>query len=298
MSPESQNFHKELKEDVQGLVAGKPQRKFSEYKTTICRSSPQLLVSKWFVGTPATETKKRKQREAKENKQEKKRANKPAARMSSQQNSATLGAATGTIIDFPSDSEDHSMGREGEPGQGEEIAIELYSDGEGNGETWTWSEDEHKPLTEMRPSKRAKARKSPTPSDTPEVEITAYIEVVSAPRTLKAKPTTVTRGPFFFTLDSTYFSFLSSVATCAAGGKGTPSVNAIDKAQLTWKLSVPANDRKKPLSDEDGFRALLKKVAEVIGRKKDCSVVIMLPPLSKIATNVSYVIFRPSFIIC
>ena len=51
-----------------------------------------------------------------------------------------------------------------------------------------------------------------------------------------------------------YFHFLSLVATCAAGtGKGTPAVTAIDKNQLTWKLSVPANDRKKPLSDEDGF---------------------------------------------
>ena len=50
---------------------------------------------------------------------------------------------------------------------------------------------------------------------------------------------------------------------------------------------MPANDRKKPLSDEDGFQALLKKVAELMGRKKDCSVVVMLPPLLKVASNVS-----------
>jgi hypothetical protein len=103
---------------------------------------------------------------------------------------------------------------------------------------------------------------------------------------------------FFFTLDYMYFCFLSSVATCAAGTKGTPLVTAINKNQLTWKLSVPANDRKKPLSDKDGFRVLLRKVAEVIGRKKDCSMVIMLSPLSKIATNMSSMIFRPLFIIC
>ena len=88
-------------------------------------------------------------------------------------------------------------------------------------------------------------------------------------------------------LDYMYFSFLSSVASCAAGTKGTTPVTTIDKTQLTWKLSMPANDRKKPLSDEDGFRALLKKVTELMGRKKDCSVVVMLPPLSKVASNVS-----------
>ena len=256
-------------------------------------------MGKWFVGTPATEDKKRKQREAKEKKQAKKQIRKPHSRMAPPQRSASIPLASGAMA-ATSDGEDHFMGSDLErvsEGEDLETVIEIYSNVEGDGETWT--EDDNKPLADIRPSKRAKARKSPMPSDTPEIEITAYVEVVSAPHTLKAKPTSVTRGPFFFTLDYTYFRFLSSVATCAAGtGKGTPAVTAIDKNQLTWKLSVPANDRKKPLSDEDGFRALLKKVAEVIGRKKDCSVVIMLPPLSKIATNVSSVIFRPSFIIC
>ena len=241
-------------------------------------------MSKWFVGTPATEDKKQKPREAKERKQAKKQTYKLPTRLPSQQHLASAPHASGlaTEINHPSDSKDHLMGaltREGKPTEGGEMVIEIYSDGDRE------SEDNDKPV--IRPSKRMKARKSPTPSDTPEIEITAYIEVVSAPCTLKAKPTSVTRGPFFFTLENTYFQFLSSIAGCATGAQGIPSVAAIDKTQLTWKLSVPANDRKKPLSDKDGFRALLKKVAEVIGRKKDCSVIIMLPPLSKITRNVS-----------
>lgn len=235
------------------------------------------------MGTPATEDKKRKQREAKGSKQAKKQTNKSPTRLLSQQHSANVSHAFGmaTEIDLPSDSEDHLTGM-GKYREDEETVIEIYSDVEGDRE----SEDNNKPV--IRPSKRMKTRKSPTPSDIPGIEITAYVEVVSAPRTLKAKPTSVTRGPFFFTLDYTYFQFLLSIATCAAAGGAQPSIAAIDKTQMSWKLSVPANDRKKPLSDEDGFRALLKKVAEVIGRKKDCSVIIMLPPLSRIARNVSF----------
>lgn len=239
------------------------------------------------MGTPATEARKRKTREGKEKKQAKKQLSKPHSRMAPQQHSgSTSGAATTTVIDVPSDDEDSFMGSDLErEDRVREMAIKVYSDVEGNRETW--SEDDNKQLADIRPTKRAKTQRSPTPSDTLEDEITAYVEVVSPPHSLKGKPTSVTRGPFFFTLDYTYFSFLSLVASCAAGTKGTTPVTTIDKTQLTWKLSVPANDRKKLLSDEDGFRALLKKVAELMGRKKDCSVVVMLPPLSKVASNVS-----------
>ena len=203
------------------------------------------------MGTPATEDKKRKQREVKAQKRKKakKQTNKPCTRLPSQQHSASVPHASGsaTEINLHSNSEDHLMG-ESKSGDGREMVIEIYSDLEGDSE----SEDDNKPVI-TRPSKRMKAQKSPTPSDTPEIEITAYVEVVSAPRTLKAKPTSVTHGPFFFTLNYTYFQFLSSIAACAAGAQGMPSVDAIDKTQLSWKLSVPANDRKKPLSTKMAF---------------------------------------------
>ena len=115
-------------------------------------------------------------------------------------------------------------------------------------------------------------------------EVTVYVELVSPQRTLKSKPTVSNRGPFFFNLTSTFHEFLQSLVLCTTG---LPSVGAIAKVHLTWKLAVPANDRSKPLYDDSGFRALVKRVKEVLDKKKDCAIVVSLPPPSKVPKHVS-----------
>jgi hypothetical protein len=152
-------------------------------------------------------------------------------------------------------------------------------------------DSESEEMEDVRPFKKPK----PVQELVEAIEITAYVEIVSPPRTLKAKPTSVTCGPFFFTLESSYPEFLQSVTVCASVGNSVSSNGAIDKGQLGWKLSVPANDRKKPLSDERGYRALLKKMKVLSDKKKDCTIVIMLPPLSKVARNVSFRRLQISF---
>jgi hypothetical protein len=92
--------------------------------------------------------------------------------------------------------------------------------------------------------------------------------------------------PPFFTLESSYDEFLQSIATCTISSKGVPSVSAIDKTQLSWKLSVPANDRKKVISNEPGYQALIKKAAEILGKKKDCLIVVFVPQPSQVAKKV------------
>jgi hypothetical protein len=118
-------------------------------------------------------------------------------------------------------------------------------------------------------------------------KITAYIEIVTAPRTLKEKPTPLSRGPFFFNLDTTRIDFLQSLASCCVEGHYAPTITSINHHQLFWKLQVPANDRKRPLSTEDGFRALIDKLADLSQKKKDTTIILSLPPLTRVAANVS-----------
>ncbi|KIK04473.1 hypothetical protein K443DRAFT_57212, partial [Laccaria amethystina LaAM-08-1] len=116
-------------------------------------------------------------------------------------------------------------------------------------------------------------------------KITAYIEIVAAPRTLKEKPTPLSRGPFFFNLDTTRIDFLQSLASCCVEGHYAPTITSINHHQLFWKLQVPANDRKRPLSTEDGFRVLIDKLADLSQKKKDTTIILSLPPLTRVAAN-------------
>ena len=122
-------------------------------------------------------------------------------------------------------------------------------------------------------------------------KITAYIEIITAPRTLREKPTPLSRGPFFFNLDTTRIEFLQSLASCCAEGHYAPTITSINHHQLFWKLQVPANDRKRPLSTEDGFHALIDKLADLSQKKKDTTIILSLPPLMRVAANVSCYLF-------
>ena len=148
--PEDTNtkqFHNELQQDVQKLVSGKPQCKLAEYQQFFfIEFSCQLLVGKWFVGTPATEAKKRKNHEALT---EKKRGKKPPPRVQPQRRPV----APAQNVDLPFESEDGLMdGVHGDPGGAEEFVVGSNSGGEDGGEAD--SEDGNK--SGDRPSKKAK----------------------------------------------------------------------------------------------------------------------------------------------
>jgi len=118
--------------------------------------------------------------------------------------------------------------------------------------------------------------------------ITAYIDIVNPPRSTKSKETTVTRGPFFFTTETTHFEFLQLIAS-AATEKNIPIINSINQAQLLWKLNVPANDKKKLLTNEQGYQALIAilKNRVTVEKSKDSSITVIMPPLLKNTSSVS-----------
>ena len=119
------------------------------------------------------------------------------------------------------------------------------------------------------------------------LKITAYIEIITALCTLKEKLMPLSCGLFFFNLDTTRIDFLQSLASCCIEGHYVPIITSISHHQLFWKLQVPANDRKQLLSTEDGFHVLIDKLADLSQKKKDTTIISSLPPLTRVAANVS-----------
>jgi hypothetical protein len=111
--------------------------------------------------------------------------------------------------------------------------------------------------------------------------ITAYIDIISPARTQRTKETTITRGPFFFTLGTSHHEFLQLLAACAVEKNFIPAVSSINQNQLFWKLLVPANDKKKPLYNEQGYHALITKLKALSEKGKELSVTLLMPPMLK-----------------
>jgi hypothetical protein len=124
-----------------------------------------------------------------------------------------------------------------------------------------------------RPTKKART-----------TEITAYINVETPARTTKLKPTIDACGPFFFTLESTHDNFLTVLAKTIQPTAGIQSINQL---KLFWKLNVPANDKQKPLGNPSGFRAMTTKLSELLAKNKDTTITLTLPPLLRVALQVS-----------
>jgi len=96
------------------------------------------------------------------------------------------------------------------------------------------------------------------------------------------KETTTTRGPFFFTTETTHQEFLHLLAACADDGNKVPNVVSINQALLLWKLNVPANDKKKPLANGQGYQAMIGILKNRLTEKsKDRTVTLIMPPLLK-----------------
>jgi len=84
------------------------------------------------------------------------------------------------------------------------------------------------------------------------------------------KPAAAVKGPFFF---STTDSFASFKKTVAAALPCKVKLLPIDKMQ--WAYEKPKNATRKPLSTEDGFKAMVLSLEE---RRKDLVVVLSMPP--------------------
>jgi hypothetical protein len=132
---------------------------------------------------------------------------------------------------------------------------------------------------EPPPSK--KQRRQPLES------MTAYIDIISPPRTQKTKETSEARGPFFFTTKTPHREFLQSIANCAVDPNFIPLISSINQNRLQWKLNTPANDKKKPLSSESGYKALIVKLVSQIEKGRDTTITIFMPPMLKIHQDVS-----------
>lgn len=120
-------------------------------------------------------------------------------------------------------------------------------------------------------------------------KLTAYMDIISPPRTLKGKLTTNSRSPFFFTVETTHEEFLQLVANCGVAANYAPTIGSINQSQLTWKQSVPASDKKKPLSNLDSYQAMITKLQLLLEKGKDTTIILSSPPLARVARNVCHI---------
>jgi hypothetical protein len=111
--------------------------------------------------------------------------------------------------------------------------------------------------------------------------ITSYIDIISPARTQQMKETTITHGPFFFALGTSHHEFLQLLAACAVEKNFIPAVSSVNQNQLFWKLLVPANDKKKPHYNEQGYQALITKLKALSEKGKELSVTLLMPPMLK-----------------
>jgi hypothetical protein len=88
-----------------------------------------------------------------------------------------------------------------------------------------------------------------------------------------ALPTVIMRGPFFSSVDTEYQAFKSHIA------KVLPcKMSNIPCKQIQWKYEKPNNDKKKPMTDQMGYEAM---IVSLKGRTKDLVVNIYMPPPQK-----------------
>ena len=220
-----------------------------------------LSVRKWFVGTPATEAKKRKKAAPKARKKTAKAQKAahvlPAVEELSKLIPATTSESQEDLGPVVEGSEEHSrdLSDVSNPDAVSIVGTDDSDDSDGE------------PLPK-------KMKNFP--------RVTAYIDIVSPARSTKTKETTITHGPFFFTTETTHCEFLQLVATCASDSNHIFPVASINQGQLLWKLNVPANDKKKPLSNEQGYQALIAILTNwLMEKSKDSTITLIMPPLLK-----------------
>ena len=234
-------------------------------------------VQKWFVGTPATEAKKRKKAPAKARKKGTK-ANAPSPISSTVTivGDDLAGSVTTDSVVQDADFGEGGMDLSGASDVGCLDAVSIAGSDAG--------------LSEAEDDEPASKKTKILP------KITAYIDIISPARSAKVKETTITRGPFFFTTETTHQEFLRLLATCADDGNAVPNVVSINQAQLLWKLNVPANDKKKPLANGQGYQAMIGILTNRLTEKsKDSTITLIMPPLLKNIRAVCIFILCPLY---
>jgi len=230
-------------------------------------------VQKWFVATPSLIAHRQKA-----TRKRKKGAIKRAPALRASKPTTRTGTSKSAL---PSDTESVEVlggsGRE----EAEEGEDDIYTeDGKGDQEVEADnpSDIDNDQSDEPPPSKKQRRPES----------LTAYIDIISPPRTQRTKETSEARGPFFFTTKTPHHEFLQSIANCAVDPNFTPLISSINQSRLQWKLNTPANDKKKPLSSESGYKALIVKLVSQIEKGRDTTITIFMPPMLKTRQDVSH----------
>lgn len=239
--------------------------------------SHELSVQNWFVATPSLIAQRQKATRKRKNEAIKGtpalRAQKPTTRVSTSKSA------------LPSDSESVEVLQVGGSGWEEvEVDDDIYSEdskGDQEAEANNPSDIDDDQPEEPPPSKK---QRRPEPLES----LTAYIDIISPPRTQRAKETSEARGPFFFTTKTPHREFLQSIASCAVDANFSPLISSINQNRLQWKLNTPANDKKKPLSSESGYKALIVKLVSQIEKGRDTTITVFMPPMLKVRQDVSH----------
>jgi hypothetical protein len=223
----------------------------------------ETSVQKWFVATPSLIA--HQQKATRKRKGTIKRAPPPSLRAPSQK-AKTHTAGSTSKSGLPSDTESVEI-LEGSGRDSEEVEEGLGEDDfyaedpnlkggqEPEAEANNPSDIDDDQSDEPPPSKKQRRLES----------LTAYIDIISPPRTQKTKETSEARGPFFFTTKTPHREFLQSIlANSAVDPNFIPLISSINQNRLQWKLNTPANDKKKPLSSESGYKALIVKLGSQI----------------------------------
>jgi hypothetical protein len=126
----------------------------------------------------------------------------------------------------------------------------------------------------------------PAATAVPIEDITAYVSIVTPPRTVKAKPFISNGGVFNFTFTTSFNTFLALLSDAAAGDGRTVDLSALQTSKIEWKKEAPARDPLKPLSSPTAYSAMLKTLKVMKESKKELTIRVQMPPLQPMALNV------------
>lgn len=114
------------------------------------------------------------------------------------------------------------------------------------------------------------------------LEVAVYIEIESlkptaAPRKGAKAPAVsiIRRGPSMLPVNASFDDFQTAIAA-----KTPCNVNMLAVKHFTWKWDQPANSKRKPVTDQDGFCALVAS-AKVKAKRGAAALTLYMPPPAK-----------------
>ncbi|KAJ7155294.1 hypothetical protein C8R46DRAFT_1041461 [Mycena filopes] len=142
-----------------------------------------------------------------------------------------------------------------------------------------------------RSKKKKKKQKAPTTDDdddddTVDMSFCLYVQtppppILSTRRNTKPLPPKVTTlGPFEITSASSFSEFISVIAAACDTNKANLSLDS-----LQWKFDRPANSKAKPVTNDVGFRVMVKAL---VARRKDYDFSVLMAPPSAVKTELPW----------